>query len=229
MVGVSKHYLGDLNGAQHHIERLLNRAAVPEDRSHITRFQFDQRIAARCFLALILFLRGFPDQAMGLATRNVDEALATNHAISLTYALANGACPVALFISDLAAVEYFVELLLERTARHQLHVWHVLGEYFKGVLLVSRGETGAGITFFKRALESFRKQAFAPQYTYALADLAAAMIHTGEIGEGLLRINEALGLVERTEERWCASELLRVKGDLVLLEGKPHAQRAAEE
>jgi hypothetical protein len=55
------------------------------------------------------------------------------------------------------------------------------------------------------------------------------MIHTGEIGEGLLRINEALGLVERTEERWCASELLRVKGDLVLLEGKPHAQRAAEE
>jgi hypothetical protein len=144
MVGVCKHYLGDLNGAQHHIERLLNRAAVPEDRSHITRIQFDQQIAAHCFLALILFLRGFPNQAMGLATRNVDEALATNHAISLTYALANGACPVALFISDLAAVEYFVELLLERTARHQLHVWHVLGEYFKGVLLVSRGETGAG-------------------------------------------------------------------------------------
>lgn len=38
----------------------------------------------------------------------------------------------------------------------------------------------------------------------------------------------ALERSERTEERWCLAELLRIKGDLVLLEGGCNAVAAAE-
>jgi hypothetical protein len=58
--------------------------------------QFDQRVVARITLAAILWLTGLPDQAMRVAARNVDDAKALDHAISLTYALAQSACPMVV-------------------------------------------------------------------------------------------------------------------------------------
>ena len=47
--------------------------------------------------------------------------------------------------------------------------------------------------------------------------------------EGLAAIEEAIERSERTEERWSMAELLRVKGELLLLQGAPNAAAAAEE
>ena len=41
-------------------------------------------------------------------------------------------------------------------------------------------------------------------------------------------LDEALARSERNEERWCIAELLRVKGELVLLKNAPDAAAAAE-
>lgn len=228
MVGMTLHYLGDQAGARTHVERMLGRDVTPGHRSHIARFQFDQRVAARCMHALILLLQGFPDQAMDAAARNVDDAQATKHAVSLSYALAAGACPVALFIGDLTGAEHFVELLLDRTKTHGLGVWHVLGQFSKGMLLIKRGEVGTGLPVVQSALDELRKATFAPQYTSALGELAEALGRSGDITAGSAAIDEALALSERNEERWCASELLRIKGDLLLLEDKPGAAPEAE-
>ena len=42
-------------------------------------------------------------------------------------------------------------------------------------------------------------------------------------------IDEAIARSEQTEERWAIAEVLRVKGELVLLQGEPNAAAAAEE
>ena len=47
--------------------------------------------------------------------------------------------------------------------------------------------------------------------------------------EGLAAIEEASERSERTEERWSMAELLRVKGELLLLQGASNAAAAAEE
>ncbi|MCW5626550.1 MAG: helix-turn-helix transcriptional regulator, partial [Burkholderiales bacterium] len=64
MLGLSLHYLGDQNGAQRHLDRMLGRYVAPRQRSHIIRFQFDQRLTAHVTLAKVRWLQGFPDQAM---------------------------------------------------------------------------------------------------------------------------------------------------------------------
>jgi hypothetical protein len=53
---------------------MLARYVTPFLRSHIIRFQFDQRLTASCTLARILWLQGFPDQAMLNAQSSVEEA-----------------------------------------------------------------------------------------------------------------------------------------------------------
>jgi predicted ATPase len=42
-------------------------------------------------------------------------------------------------------------------------------------------------------------------------------------------IDEALARSERDEERWCVAELLRVKGELILIAGAPDAAAVAED
>ena len=55
------------------------------------------------------------------------------------------------------------------------------------------------------------------------------MGRAGHIADGFAIIEETLALTERTEERWLIVELLRVKGELLVLQGAPGAAVAAED
>jgi predicted ATPase len=46
---------------------------------------------------------------------------------------------------------------------------------------------------------------------------------------GLEAIDKALARSERNEIRWCVAELLRIKGELLLLQGAPGAAATAED
>ena len=82
MIGFSLQLLGDQPNARRHIERMLSRYVAPVRRSHIIRFHFDQRVMARTALAEILWLQGFPDQAMRAAETNVAEGQSIDHPLS---------------------------------------------------------------------------------------------------------------------------------------------------
>jgi len=51
----------------------------------------------------------------------------------------------------------------------------------------------------------------------------------GQYADGLAAIEEAIACSERTEEHWAMGELVRVKGELLLLQGGPGAAAAAED
>jgi len=80
-------------------------------------------VAARAFLARILWLQGFADQAMRTADSNVREARAIGHALSLCYAL-EAAAAVALFAGDLGTAERFMATLLSDAEKHGFGAWH---------------------------------------------------------------------------------------------------------
>jgi predicted ATPase/DNA-binding winged helix-turn-helix (wHTH) protein len=112
LLGVSEHLLGDQPSARRHLEHMLAHYVPPAEKSHIILFQFDQRAAARAYLARVLWLQGFPDQAMRAAESSIEDARAANHVTSLCHALALAACPIALLVGDLAGVEHYAGMLL---------------------------------------------------------------------------------------------------------------------
>jgi predicted ATPase len=59
--------------------------------------------------------------------------------------------------------------------------------------------------------------------------LAEGLTGAGQVTQALVTIDEALARSERNEERWCLAELLRIKGELVLLQGATKAAVAAED
>ena len=227
MIGASQHHLGDQPDARCHIERALPHYVPPVQKSQIIRFQRDMRVTARVFLARILWLQGFPDEAMHTAESGVAGARATNYAISLCYALSQAACPIALLVGDLAAAEQYVGMLLDHSARHLLARWNAMGRSYQGVLAIKQGDLVTGLRLLRSGLDEVGAASSSVSRLIAFL-MAEALGAAGQIADGLAAVEEAIERSERTEERWLIAELLRIKGELQLLEGAPGAAATAE-
>jgi predicted ATPase/DNA-binding winged helix-turn-helix (wHTH) protein len=224
LVGVALLALGDLKGARRHIERMLGRYVAMK--SHIIRFQYDQRLLAHSHHSRILWLQGSADQAIRGVERLVVDARASGHPLSLANALLQSAL-VALLVGDLTLTERYVKALLELSARHALE--SLVGRCFGSVLLIKRGDIGAGLELMRTAFASVPHNAFSMLFTPFRAEMADALGRDGKSAEGLSIIDEALARSDSNEERWCVAELLRIKGELILREGAPQAVTTAEE
>jgi len=228
MIGTSLHDWGDQTTARRHIERMLSSYAAPVQQPPLIRFQFG-RVVGRGALAQILWLQGFPDQARRIAQSAVDDARALDHDVSLCLALCEAACPVALFTGDLAAAESYVAMLLDSSAAHALPMWRARGHRFHGALLIRNGDFETGLRFLRTSLEQPPEASFQRCFTWFLGELAEGLGRAGRIAQGFEAIDEALARSERNEGRWCVAELLRIKGELLLLQGGFGAAGAAED
>jgi predicted ATPase len=230
MTGMALHLLGDQASARQHTERMLGGYVTASHPSDLIRFQFDQRVMARTTLAYILWLQGFPDQAVRIAQENTDDALAIDHATSLCNSLAHTTCRLALLTGDLMAAEHYVSMLIAHSERHALWFWRIWGRCFRGVLLIKRNELTVGLSDLRVALTEFKASGLGAPYTSAFfGELAEGLGRAGEIEQGLATIDDTLERAARNEERWCVSELTRIKGELLLRGNTSDAGPMAEE
>jgi predicted ATPase len=227
MIGTSQYYLGDLLNARRHIERVLADYVAPAQKWQSVRSQVDQSANARAYLARILWLRGLPEQAMRTAESSVADARAANHAISLGFVLAVAACPIALWIGDLAAAEHYVQMLLDHSTKHALARWGAIGHGHQGVLVLQRGDLNNGLRLLRAGFDEPGGAGSVPRLFMFL--MAEALGRAGEIADALAAIEEAIVRSECSEERWATAEMLRIKGELILLESAPNAVAAAED
>jgi predicted ATPase len=120
-------------------------------------------------------------------------------------------------------------MLLDHSARHGLAARHAEGHCSRGALLIQRGDVVIGSQHLRGALDELRKLGFVQRCPAFLGALGEGLGRAGRGAEGLVTMDEAFALSERDEERWCAAELLRIKGELLLSEGGPGAAEAAED
>ena len=111
-------------------------------------------------------------------------------------------------------------------AKVALGFWQVWGHSYEGQLLIKRGDVVAGV---RCSRDEFREIGLVLKRSELLVALAEGLASIGQVAEGLAAIDDALAQCERTDERWNMAELLRVKGELLLLEGAPEAAVAAED
>ncbi|WP_166454834.1 ATP-binding protein [Duganella aquatilis] len=214
LIATALHYLGDQQSAHRHLKVMLSRYVAPVQRSHIARFQLDQRAAALGTLANVRWIQGFPDQALLAAEDALSGARDSDHALSLFNALAHAACPIALYLGDYKQAERLLEELFEHLARHALTVWSALWRCLRGMLLVQGGEV-RGLPMLAAALDELRQAGFRLRYRSYLGVLAAAWGRHGKHAEAMAAIGEALAGCKASGEQWCLAELLRIKGELL--------------
>ena len=229
LVGLALHILGDQPGARRHLGPLVGSRLATARSSHIILYQYDQRVVLDCYYARVLWLQGLGDRARRHTESLVEYARTNDHLLSLLYSLLIAACPIALYVGDLTTVDHHVRLAFDLASRHALDVWTVWAQCFEGVLLTKRGDHRAGSRLLQSGLERLPEPAFHHHMSLFLAELAAGLGEAGEIAEGLGVVDKALARAEQTEAGWYLAELLRTKGELLLLGRAPTAVETAEQ
>ena len=226
MVGESLHYLGFHGTAWRHLERVINDNVGRDHRSSASRFLFDSRTSARISQARILWLQGYPDRAMRTAATSIEDARAAQHAISLCYALAHAACPIALWVGNEAAAAKYISMLTDHATDRALPNWHAMGRCYEGVLALSRGDLSGSLQLLYEGLGALEATTPGLHYGMILGSLALSLGLAGQVAEGLVKIDEVIARAERTGEHWLTAELLRIKGELSLLQGSAAVEPA---
>jgi len=119
-------------------------------------------------------------------------------------------------------------MLLEHSVKQALGFWQALGRTYEAQILIKRGDVVTGVRCLRTGLVELRETKYVLRFPGLLGALAEGMADVGQVTQALGAIDEALAQCETTDERWTMTELLRIRGELLLLEGAPDASAAAE-
>jgi predicted ATPase len=231
IVGMGKHFLGDQIGARRHLEQVLTQYAPTYHGRDVVRFQdtirfqINGHVSARAVLARVLWLQGFSDRAVRAAETSIEEAQATGHALSLCYALALAACPIALWAGNLTTAALYTGMLVDTSRRHDLALWSTYGSRFQMAVVLMGGDIVAGLQLLDTGLAEVAPSNLSFRSFTGLNQLAEVLVHAGRMAEGLT----VLEGMEQFEAGFYAPELLRLKGELSLSHGTLAAAETAKD
>jgi predicted ATPase len=216
-VGVASLYYGEPTVAREHLDPAIALYDPERHRSDALLYQ-DPGVIGLAWAALALWLLGYPDQAL----KRSDEALALArkiaHPFSLAWAL-NFAVSIHLFRREWPMAAEQNEARVALCAEQGFEHWLVWGTFYRGHALAEQGRTDEGIAQMRAALAAMQSIGTELDRPWNLAALAAAHGKAGRTGDGLALVAEALGLVERRDERVGEADIYRVKGELLLESG----------
>ena len=218
LIGYILHLLGEQTEARARLERMLETYVAPSTGAEVIRFIFDQRATAQSFLARILWLQGDPGQARRLVDKILEAASETEDPLSLCQILVQAACPIAILSEDWADCERHVALLLDVATSNGLEFWRLWGECFHAVLVARTIDPRAGVRMLEAALDGLRGIQYGVYYIVFQGEYARALGALGLIDQASAAIEQAISRSEQNQERWYAAELLRIKGELLLLD-----------
>jgi predicted ATPase len=186
----------------------------------------DFRLQVTVFLARVLWLQGFADQAVRMAEQSLREADATGHATSQCFVLALASCPIAFWVGDRVGATKYTAKLVELSRQHALPHWAAFGARFQQVLVIKAGDVDGG----SRRRPGGQDEMAAPNFSFrslsGLTQLAEALGQAGRTTEGLAALEA--GAEQRFEDGCFSPELIRLKGELTMQQDKSGAAGPAE-
>jgi predicted ATPase/DNA-binding winged helix-turn-helix (wHTH) protein len=209
---------GELALALEYTNRALERPQAPVARAQLIHHHMDQYAIDGSMQMIILFLQGFPDQSLRATQSHYAHAVATGHALSQINLL-RSACLIALYAGDVVIAELYVGELIRLSAGHQLGISAALGQCFEAMLMNLRGETAAGVSLLRTAIDKYRATRFGVFLPLIMGNLAECLGEAGQVSAALATIEEAFLHAEATAQHWLLPELLRIRGFLKLNDG----------
>jgi predicted ATPase/class 3 adenylate cyclase len=226
-VGWSHFFLGELEQAREHLERVLALYDHERHSSHAFTYGDNPATSARSALASGLWLLGYADQSL----RCSDENLAilrsmVKHPYSVAFGL-DVAAFLRQYLGDAPAARALADEALVLSKAHGLAFIGAMASIFKGWVLTREGEHDEGMAQMRRGLAAQLATGAELARPYWLWLIAEACHRTGAAREGLALLNEAEAAVERTHERYWEAEVHRLRGRLLLAASEPAALAAA--
>lgn len=200
MMALGAHFQGDQALGGDFAQRVVDQPVHRDRARRVRGFQFDQRVAGLTVMARVRWMQGHPDQALAHASEAVQEALSIDHPLSLCYAIAIGAAPVAFWCGEDALARQWSAMLKRFSDEHSLLFWQSFGEGYRHLVDPEDGRDLHLRVAAASALGTTVREVLCTVQPAFLDDALLARAHQGEAG-------------------WCGPELLRAHGERLLQAG----------
>jgi len=225
-LGTSLLFLGNLTASWPHLERGRTLYEAQQHHALTLRPGGDAGMACLVYTAWILWLHGYPEQALEHIRAALAQAQQCQHPFCLAFALI-WAAELSQCRRELQAVSRQAEASMTLAHQQEFPLLMAMGTVFQGWVLAEQGRQDEGTEQIRRGITAFRATGAELLRPHFLGLLAEAYGRSERPDKGLEALDEALALVERTGERLHESEFYRLQGQLLLMRSIDN-QSAAE-
>jgi predicted ATPase len=219
-LGIASFSLGDYTAARAHLQQVIS---FYEPQAHhqalVSLRGYDAGVNALSFDACCLWVLGYPEQAFQRSEEALALARELDHPFSLADGLAFGGCMCNKMRRDACALKDHAEELMRLSKEKALLGWLSMGITYRGEAAAMLGQIQEGIAQMREGMMAGQTIGVRMYLPGSLCTLAEAQAKAGQPEEGLDTLDEALALVEQTDERHWEAELHRVQGELLLMQG----------
>jgi predicted ATPase len=221
LAGITAMHFGAFDEARSEFEAILRLYEADRHRSQPVHYVHDPKVSALTYLAPVLWILGFPEQARRSSTAAFRCAAELNQA-NLTAHVHNFAgAGLGELLGEVSTVRAHADAIVGLADRHDLGYWRLNGLILRGWTMVQEGNTEAGIALMHQSAADRAAQGVGWYQARYLCMLAAAYAQAGRADPGLRVIAEAEALAARNDEHMWESELDRNHGELLKVAGAP--------
>jgi predicted ATPase len=209
-------YLGEIDSAQKHFQRVLDGACHLSNHhaSYLFFNGLDSEVTSRSYMGLDLWLLGFPEQALQCVEMAVARGGEVSHPLSLALAL-DFACGIHQLRGDVQRAAERAKDLTILAGEHGLSLFSAYAAIWQGWALVCRGQYSEGIQHMRSGIDGCRVARTELSVPHFLGLLAEAYLRSGQEESGLQAVDDALEVSEATGNHYYDAELTRLKGELL--------------
>ena len=218
--------LGELISARTHLDQGFVLYDAEKHKHHAFVYAgHDPGVCCRYNAAHVLWLLGYPDQALQKSKDSLTLARELSHAATTATAL-SFAVWLAQQRGESEVMRAHMDEIMTIATEHGFSHWLPFGNFLQGWLLFEKDERAA-ITQMVKAFASERAAAAQGLFeALGVTLIAEGYRRIGQAAEGLNMITDALTRAHQTERRYYEAELYRLKGELLLVQSAADEQQA---
>jgi predicted ATPase len=219
LAGITAMHLGAFPEARSEFEVILRLYDASAHRSQPVHYVHDPNVSALTYLAPVLWILGFPDQARRSSSAAFQCAAELNQANLAAHVRVFAGAGLNELLGNVAAVRANADEIVELADRHSLGYWLLNGLILRGWAMAQEGDPEVGIALMRQSIADRAALGVGWYQARYLCMLAAAYAQLGQAELGLRVIAEAKNLMARNDEHMWEGEVNRIEGELRKAQG----------
>jgi class 3 adenylate cyclase/predicted ATPase len=225
IMGTSLMFTGNIAEGLTHYDQAITLYDPEQHHLLAMRFGQDARVTTLSYRSFALWILGYPQAAIENINHALKNACRMDHTPTLMHALAHA--PFTYIVcGDHATAAVHAQRLDALVEEKAGWFWKAHGLMNQGCALVVSGKASSAVQMMTSGLAEYRRTASTAAAPWFLSHLAWAYAELGQFVDAWRHIDEAMAVVETTEEKWCEAEVHRKAGEIALMSPEPDAAKA---
>ena len=213
-LGITCVHLAELPAGHQHLEQAVTIHDPRQHDAYVELYNLDPGVYSRGVTHRTLWLLGYADRARKRTEETQEWSRHLSDPQSIAFALV-----FATFFHQLCGEVHrageLADACIALCDEHGIVQEREWVAPVRGWVMARQGKTQEGIAYLRQSLARHRAMQSLLNFPYFLAMLIELLLAEGEIPEGLEAVEEALQVVERTQQRSFLAEIYRLKGELL--------------